>query len=427
MTLKNDKLNAKVKGGSLFHALFAIFIVGALLATMMSMTFFQKKVAVRQGQKHRLLENLKSIGELALSDFPISKEGEFIDLYGEGQDSAFLKTRTWGLFEQVSARAICKGNVASRTFFIGQSITADKRPAIYLADRNQALRVTGNTRIEGKAFVPAKGVERGYIQNSNYSGDKLIYGATATSGKSVPEINKDLLIGNFNYLNGILEPEDSLAGLPLPGDTLDHEFNRRTMVVEQDGWVFLDDVEITGNIIIRSSQAVTIRNTASISDAIIYAPYIEIETGFEGNLQCFARDSMKVGEMVQLNYPSALALIDDFKQNEVRELEIGAGSVIEGQVLVYDEFSDFRKLPVLSLAQETLVEGECYSNGFTELKGTVHGSIYTQKFLLRTPGSTYENYLMDATIQPAQLSAHFLGGPLLTDGDYHKSVLKWVE
>jgi len=427
MKLKSFNLRSKVRGGSLFHALFAIFIIGALLTTMLSMSFFQKKVAVRFNQKSRLIENIDSVAELVESGYPVSQDGEVLDLFNKGTDSVYLISRSWGMFDLVATRAQRNQFSESRTFFIGQQIAPSERKTIYLADRNQPLKLTGRTKIEGKVELPKKGIERGYINGNNYSGEKLIYGTTSISEKSLPEFNQDLLRQNLIYLNGGLLPTDSLVRMPQPYDSISHPFNQNTIVIDQNGWLFLDQLSISGNVIIRSDKAITIRNTSALSEVLLYAPYIEIETGFKGNIQCFALDSLKVMEMVQLDYPSTLAILDDEKLNEVKKLEVGAGTIIQGQVLIYDDFVDFRKLPILALAEESIVEGEVYSNGFTEVKGTIHGSVFTRKFLLRTPGSTYENHLQNVVISSKKLSKHFLGGKLIANGDYQNSILKWVE
>jgi len=427
--MKKAKLNlrTRVRGGSLFHSLFAIFIIGALLTTMLSMSFFQKKVSIRFDHKDRLIENLQSVAELVESGYPVSPDGEFIDLFNSGTDSVHLISRSWGLFNLVAAIAQRNQFSESRTFFVGQFIDPNKRKSLHLADRNQVLKLSGQTKIEGRVELPEKGVERGYINGSNYNGEKLIYGQSGTSGKSLPNFNKQLQQQNMNYLNGGLLPSDSLVAMPQPFDSIAHTFNENTMVIDQSGWVFLDQLNISGNVIIRSDKAITIRNTSSLSEVLLYAPYIEIETGFKGNVQCFAKDSLKVMELVQLDYPSTLAVLDDQKLNEIKTLEIGVGSIIQGQVLIYDEFVDFRKLPILFLAEESIIKGEVYSNGFTEAKGTIHGSVYTRKFLLRTPSSSYENYLLNAQISDKELSKHFLGGKLIDNGNYKNSILKWVE
>jgi hypothetical protein len=417
----------RIKGGSLFHALFAIFIIGALLTTMLSMSFFQKKVAIRFDQKNRLIENIQSVTELVESGYPVSQNGEFLDLFNNGTDSVYLISRSWGLFNLVAVKAQRNQFSKSRTFFVGQFIDPSKRKSLYLADRNQALKLTGQTKIDGKVMLPQKGVERGYINGSNYNGEKLVYGTTSTSDKSLPEFNAALQQQNMQYLNGGLLPTDSLVAMPQPFDSLSHPFTENTIVINQSGWLFLDQLHISGNVMIRSDKAITIRNTSTLSEVLLYAPYIEIETGFKGNVQCFATDSLKVMELVHLDYPSTLAVLDDQKLNEVKKLEIGVGSIIQGQVLIYDEFVDFRKLPILALAEESIIEGEVYSNGFTEAKGTIHGSIYTRKFLLRTPSSSYENYLKDAVINSDGLSKYFLGGKLINNGEYQNSILKWVE
>ena len=60
------------------------------------------------------------------------------------------------------------------------------------------------------------------------------------------------------------------------------------------------------------------------------------------------------------------------------------------------------------------------------MKGQVHGSLYTDKFLLSTPSSVYENHLLNATIDASALPASFVGVGLLNTNS-EKKVVAWLE
>ncbi len=424
MEQSKSSLNREVKGGSLFHALFAVFIVGAMLTTMMSMSLFYGKASIKREQKLRVAENLESVEQLILSDFTFSENGSWIDLFGDQTDSVLLKSRKWGTLDMVSATSKRNNFTRSRTFFVGFNKEKLEK-ALVLADRNQPLRLSGSTRIRGNVKLPKKGVERGYIHGSNYNGDQLIYGQISASTKQLPVLKDQIIKNNSNYLRGIWLSTDSLGILPDPGDTIHHRFDEPTLVLDNKGWLFLNDLTLTGNIIIRSDKAISVAPNASLSDVLLYAPYIELQSGFKGNIQCFASDSLHIREDVHLDYPSVVCVLDYIPENEILRLKLGERCIINGQVIVYDHEADFRKLPVLELERETTVNGEVYCNGFTEARGTINGTIQTQKFLLRTPASSYENYLKDAIIDVHELSPHFAVGQLLDETQTSKRIIKW--
>ena len=102
---------------------------------------------------------------------------------------------------------------------------------------------------------------------------------------------------------------------------------------------------------------------------------------------------------VLLKYPSVLGLIETLIPNEYSaEILIGAKSQVLGSVFAISEAPNFRMPVQISIDKDAEVDGLVYCQGRTQLKGTVNGNLYTQKFYLETPSSKYENHLLDAKI-----------------------------
>ena len=58
-----------------------------------------------------------------------------------------------------------------------------------------------------------------------------------------------------------------------------------------------------------------------------------------------------------------------------------------------------------------------------ELKGKVYGSVFTDSFIAIANGSYYQNHLLDAEINSAELEDEYIGLPLVNT---KKGVAKWL-
>lgn len=108
----------------------------------------------------------------------------------------------------------------------------------------------------------------------------------------------------------------------------------------------------------------------------------------------------------------ALGIIKDRFKLFQQFIKISEGSVIEGICFGFCTVTDLSKISI-SINENALVFGHVYSEGFVEIKGSVHGHVSCGNFRLRTPSSTYDNHLLNATIDFSKLSKKFVGSALL--------------
>ena len=67
-----------------------------------------------------------------------------------------------------------------------------------------------------------------------------------------------------------------------------------------------------------------------------------------------------------------------------------------------------------------------YVVGYTELKGSIHGSLISSRLLLRTAAATYENHLLNAEIDLSKLPKDFVGSAVLASMPTQR-MIKWLE
>ncbi len=90
------------------------------------------------------------------------------------------------------------------------------------------------------------------------------------------------------------------------------------------------------------------------------------------------------------------------------------------------EFASDLQQTLITIEKEALLTGQLYADGFVDIKGEVRGTIWCNKFLLKTNSSVYENHLLDAIIDRSKLSAYYVGSGIIASGKT-KKIIKWLE
>jgi hypothetical protein len=152
-----------------------------------------------------------------------------------------------------------------------------------------------------------------------------------------------------------------------------------------------------GKILWESKQPIIISKNLNLSNIIVKAPYIKIESNFEGNAQFIAEDSIVVGEHVRLKFPSAL-IIESDKIGGFKAIKIGADSDIQGLIQMNAAQEDFEKTFCV-FAENCKITGEVLVNGIISVKNlALDGRVSTYKFITSLGDSYYHNTLIDTKI-----------------------------
>jgi len=429
-----------LKASSLFYAIIISLIIALISSSLILFAYFNKQQFQRYLEYERVIRNVDSGMTLLLGDneaVALNAELE-LDLFGSNEDPVFLKRRNWGAFEVVVSQASFKGFEHKQVAMIGANLFRSSEVALYLADQNKPLSLCGRTLINGITYLPKSGVKRAYIEGQSFVGNRLIEGEVRESEKTLPAINLDMIKVNTAYLSGSFGKEDSVVDFSKAEDieALHQSFSKPTVLYYSDGPIDLDNRSFHGNIIFVSGTSVYVSRGADIKDVIIYAPEIIVADGFSGNFQAFAGQTLEVGKNCRFNYPSVLGLISSGQGEEGKSLQFGKRSELSGVLFAYQAQGGGKKRLRLTIDKSALIEGQVYSSDLIELKGTIHGSLACQKFILRTPSSVYENHLLNAVIDPKKLSKHFVGVNLLasssqedpgSDNAPSKQIVKWLD
>ncbi|MDL5514850.1 polymer-forming cytoskeletal protein [Arenibacter sp. M-2] len=417
----------RVRAGALQFVLFIGTVIAILMMVFVlvsySHSYFHKKtdltVQLLQEAHYGLMSSFKKSIPLNDSVRTISKNNPEI--------AVTVDREFWGFFEKFRAKSEHASIQFRKIAFIGATNKAE-RPALYLKDRQRPLIIVGGAKITGEALLPEKGVRPGNISGHAYRNDQLIYGKVNNSGPDLPELDREKLIHTKKLLlQGPMVSEEPLV--LKPNMEFKNSFGSPTQIF-RDHTIYLDKVALIGNIIIMATDKITVGAMANLKDVVLSAPEIIIENGVQGTFQAIANRRIQVGNLVQLDYPSALIVMEDTKNVANRNayndngIIIGKEAVVKGMLLYMNDSQEPRFKPQIKISSGSLIKGEIYCKGRLELKGEVYGSVIADSFIAMENGSIYQNHLYDGVINSSLLETEYVGFTL--ENKARKGVMKWL-
>lgn len=414
----------KLQGGTLFYALAISVIAGLLMSTVIAAEFYHRMLLRNDLLKPEVIRNAES-GIVYGCAHEITDSIE-IDLFGHKKDSVFLQRKMWGVYDVIVSCAHTGSHSSERIAMTGYIPDQSQNYALWLADMDRSLSVTGTTLLKGTCYLPRAGVERAYVEGRSFSGRELVSGTTELSSRFIPECDEKRTGELQRLLKAEWEETDSLVNWNAVDATeVRRSFKDFPLILSSAETIVISNCNISGQIIIYSALSIFVDESAQLDNAILIAPDITIGKRTKGAFQAFALDSIRVEQNVELNYPSVLAIVPDKKSVQQPAIIIGEDSKIEGSVFLACDETDVRRQGSITLGKNSIVEGELICYGHVDLKGTVKGSVTCAKFILKTNSAVYENHLMDAVINREARNSSWLGC-LLIRGEGTENVIQWL-
>jgi hypothetical protein len=425
---KSKLIVSKVEASALFIVIVIALVIGLICSSLILVAYNYKcRISDNLGWK-RIEDNLNSSIHLLLSDSELITfdTPQTIDLYEEGTDSVFIKKLHWGIYEVGVVKSFYKRFSLEKKFIYGYQPDDFIKSAIYLVDEGRPLSIAGTTFIKGTCYLPEAGIKTAYIEGTSYEGEEKVRGKIEKSKNTLPKPDpeickrmKDYLLGNYD----VTDSTDVLNGLN--ADTIRRSFFQSTLIIKMKKKSSLSKVFLSGNIIITADTTLVIDSSAKLNDVILFAPGVEILEGFNGSLQIVAKDSVKIGKSCNLKYPSSVCLLKtDFKVMQPFII-LKEDSKVSGLVFTTTDVQDLQFTKII-IEKNALVEGQVFSDGFVDIQGKVHGNVTCKTFSLKTPSSTYENHLLNATIDNSRLSKYYIGSSILFT-ERKKRLIKYLD
>ena len=406
----------------------ALAMVSGILSSSVVFLGYYHRLAVSQAQLSKRLElNVRSGVEwlLAAND-SLEVTRETWDLFGDGTDSVSVSKAQWGIFETGSVVAFSGANRREKTFLMGWGPAQQPMPALYLSDQGLPLSIGGATAIHGLCKLPAAGFKTVDVESERFSGEEIAGRNIARSLPEMPLLNQtliDYLIALFDINPNHKSDEMDLVSA-YGQDTLRRSFTEKPAMLYVRGVMELGHV-YQGHMLIKSDSLVRITKNARLEDVIVVAPAIEVQAGFRGSVQLFATDSIRIGAECSFSYPSAIGLIKKDFGIIQPSIFLGSKCRLEGVLMACQRIEDLQQT-LIRTAEGCVIAGQIYTDGYLELHGKVEGEVTCRKFILKTPSSVYENYLVGAVIDPSSLPRQYVGSALMPSRVAAKQIVKWL-
>jgi hypothetical protein len=401
-----------IKAHSLLYAIYICLIVSLVCGAMLYYANLYGQLNTFYNLQEELYIQNQSLVNYALGNKVIQQE------YPLNEDSGIqgnYDSKEYGLINLLLAKSSLRTDTVSSAHFIG-SYNTDKT-AIYLANFSRGLSYSGSVKIVGDTKLPVLNIETSYI--SNKPNNIINQGKTSISEIILPEINP-----NFKKVfEGINAVKTNINELEKQNDSLFYNsfFNDTKEVYVPST---ISNIIFKGNFILRSKDSIRVKKTAILEDVILIAPKITFEEGFVGTVQAFSTTCVELEEKVSLNYPSVICVYNNsFDESLIR---IKKGCKITGAVVLFgNQLKDIDK-NVIEIQKEGLIFGSLYCTGKLDLKCKVYGSVYTNRFFLKTESSIYDNTIEDIEINKEKLPKYFISIPLFEPQKSDYGILKKV-
>ena len=409
-----------LKAGAMTYAIVLSIIVGSFCLSLVWISTAHRNTRAVLKNKERLLVN-----SLAAVDFTLNTENHIDEkLHILNGDTVYTTKSSWGMFNFATITAVKNKKTLTRSLLSGIETTKNSLPALYLANNDNSLKVTGNTILRGELFLPKRGIERAFIQGKNFSNKDLYIGTTRDADKKLPPLNDHIATLDFK---SIISEREIIHLESLPMDSA-FSFENATHLLEQSIPIIIRD-KLSGNLIVSSKDSIFVSREAQLDNVILIAPSVRFEKGFEGTAQVFAEKSVVLEENTLLKYPSSIYLNDkntQFRRNDTVTVTLEDNAHLLGGILITSTSPDFRNLVKLDVKEKASVVGLVYNQGETQLRGKIIGSLYTQKFYLNTKSSTYTNHLMDAEINGQIVPGYFIFPNWLGENNEKEALIRWL-
>ncbi len=396
-----------------------MLLMTVVISSLLLMSYYYKLQVIENITNKKLHRNFNSTLALVCSDSSLWSDGKrHIDIFKDEQDFATITSDYWGVYKKLIIENHIGTDTLKKVLMIGNKYIP---VAIYLADKNEALTLSGNTKINGTCFLPEKSVKRGYAENKHFSGDRLINGKVYKSSKQVKGFdfegcNRAIL----NLQNKAYPPNELL------GDTIINSFHNSEFLYFSEELIDLRNKTLIGNIIVRSEHSIIVDSTSTLNDIILIAPSIHFKEKFIGSIQAFAIDSIVVENDVYIRYPSALVLIDQRLESNIKKtlLTVSGESIIEGMIIALGN-----NRSEMTFLKGCRVDGVIVSNSTVDFQAHLNGSIYSYAIDLTLKSGIYRSHLLDAVINANALHSDYTVSDFLSanKSKLKRQIIKWLK
>lgn len=421
-----------IRSGALYYVIFISFIIALISGLFLLLVHFFNIDINNKLIQSQVIKNLSSGYNVILNN-PDLLNSRNINLKIDDNENYKLNydCLPWGAYKIIKGSSNCRLFTIQKIALVGYHIQSNEPIALFLADENKYLSISGRSLIRGVCYLPKLGIRRASIEGKIFSGSNLVEGEIKNSTPNLPDFNTDIIENNKNYFEIEISENDSLCEYETIKNKafVSNSFKNKTQVYVSYNPIYIDQ-EIIGNIKIYSDTLMYIEKDAKLKNIIVYAPKIIFESGFTGNIQAFARDSILIEKNCNLQFPSFLGILNMETKDSVlllgkKHIQISEDCTVAGGIFLNSNKAMPKNKPYLLINEDANINGLVYCDGNVELKGTIYGSLYCKSFILKTRAAYYENHLLDINIDFNSLSKYFTS-PYILKKNAKNRIIEWV-
>ncbi|MDJ1486104.1 hypothetical protein QNI16_36820 [Cytophagaceae bacterium YF14B1] len=413
----------KLKAHALTIVVVIALVISLISGALILLAYHQRLILQQRVLQGKMERNMDSATELLLSEHTIPlNQHTGLDLFQDGRDSVWLEKQQWGIFELAHLHIQEGIHSWDKSFLYGYQPDSSQT-ALFLEENGLPLYLGGETTLSGIGYLPEAGHKEHTISNIAINSISFRLDKQHRSGKLPTPDAQWVQTIQKTYLNRA----DSLipTKTPLSSDTLYQSFTQPVRTIYTNKPLLLSNITIRGKVLLQSDTVIRVSKSAHLEDVILAAPQIFIEDEFKGSLQAFASDSLILGNNCVLMYPTVLAIAKTKENEKQPNLRVGNQSIVKGIILGIHYIEDLKRTRIV-LEADSELEGQVYTAGFLESRGSIRGGVLCHKFTWHDQISVYENHLINTRIETTKASRYFVAGNLLTS-KRGKGVAKWVE
>ncbi|RKR09079.1 hypothetical protein C8C83_0679 [Flavobacterium sp. 90] len=401
-----------VKAHSLLYAIYICLIVSIICGALLYFSNLYNQLNSYYNLQEELYIQNHSVLNFALGNKTVITD---IEKDKNSEIEGCYKTKLYGLFSVVLAQSYILKDTVSSMHFVGKQ-DIDKN-ALYLTNLSKSLYYSGKVKLIGHNHLPNTFIETSYINNS--LNQLIANGPTAISEPQLPEINPEFK----KVFQGLKSEKIDISELEKTKDSLYfNSFFNTTKEIQIKS--ILSNSIFKGNFILKSADSIRVKKNVVLEDVILIAPKITFEEGFRGTVQAFATNGIELEEKVILNYPSVLCVYNESADES--KIKIKKECQITGAVVLFGNTIDLIDKNTIEIDEKGLLLGDLYCSGKLMLKSNVYGSVYVNRFFMKTASSTYENMISDIEINIEKRPAYFISIPLFNTQKATYGVIKKV-
>lgn len=409
---KNSRIciSKKLKAGALVYALAVSLVITVLLMLLILFSYYNSIY-------YQNLDRAQSLRDNTLSGLEILKSSNYkngfyeMDLFHNTKDSVRLSKEYWGGYFLNKSTAFKRGRSITKAGLYGVEPSGIMNAALYISDNDKGIGISVDGLIEGDAYLPKAGIKRRIISGQNYVEPQLVFGNILESKSTLPPLNSMLL----NYVKKSFNKEFCSECLWLDLEVLSaneravQSFNDSTIFINSQETIYLNNFNVSGNVVFKSDVGIYISGNSSLNDVVIIAPKILFADDFVGNIHVIAKDSVILGNDVSLTYPTSILL-----HNEIEPvvLRVGDDSKVSGMVLV-NGFGKGNEVSLTELSESSEITGWMYCKGDFLSSGSIIGSLFAEQFYLKTASAVYQNLIMNCKISAKERNEAFIASDFL--------------